>query len=70
MRKKTKREQEEYVPGRARELARTGKFSGWHSIEGYLRFEENCHRARDILDDPIIRKELDQLCKEAREESL
>lgn len=63
---KTKREQREYVGPRARELARTGDFSDWYDIERYLRSEELCREARHVLDDELIRAELDTLCRHAR----
>ena len=59
---RTKREQREYIPSRARELARSGKFSGWLAIEHHLRFEEFCPEARHVLDDERTRDELDNLC--------
>ena len=68
-RRRTKREQREYVGPRARELARSGQFSGWWAIEIHLRREENCPEARHVLDDERTREELDTLCKEARASS-
>ena len=67
MRRRTKAEQREYIGPRARDLAQTGRFSGWWEIEVYLRKEENCPEARYVLDDDRIRDELDCLCKKARE---
>ena len=66
MRLKTKPEQREYVPRRARELAQTGQFSGWYEIEVHLRREESCHEARHILDNERMRENLDRLCSEAK----
>lgn len=65
-RRRTKREQHEYIGPRARELARSGEFNNWLSIEHYLRFEEDCPEARHVLDDECTREELDKLCKEHR----
>lgn len=65
-RQRTKREQREYIGPRARELAKSGKFSNWLTIEHHLRFTEYCPEARHVLDDERIREELDRLCKEAQ----
>jgi hypothetical protein len=51
---------------RAYELARTGKFPSWITIEWELRFKEDFPEARDVLDNPSIRAELDELCDQAR----
>ena len=63
---KTKREQREYIGPRARVLAQSGNFSGWHEVERHLIHEELCPEARQLLDDPSIRDELDRLCTEAK----
>ena len=52
---------------RAYELARSGIFSGWITIEWELRFKEDFPEALQFLDDPFIRAELDELCKQARQ---
>ena len=67
MRPRTKRQQREYVPRRARELARSGEFPTWWSIEVHLRHAEGCPEARHVLDNEAVREELDRLCREARE---
>ena len=63
---RTKREQRDYIPQRARELAKSGRFFNWHDIEVYLRYHEHCLEARHVLDDERTREELDTLCKEAQ----
>jgi len=51
---------------RAYELARSGKFPCWITIEWELRFKENFPEARSMLEDAFIRAELDELCRQAR----
>ena len=51
---------------RAYELARSGKFSNWLTIEWELRFNEGFPEALQFLDDPFIQTELDELCDQAR----
>ncbi len=58
--------QREYALRRARELARSGRFSNWLAIEKELRFEEWVPEAPFCLDDERIREELDRMCAEAR----
>jgi hypothetical protein len=60
-----RRDLKEHVLRRARELAESGRFDGWHSIEFQLRFFEGFTRARIWIDGPL-RKELDALCRNAR----
>jgi CheY-like chemotaxis protein len=50
---------------RAYELARSGKFSNWITIEWELRFNEGFPEARLSLDDPFVRIELDALCAQS-----
>ena len=66
MRRRTKRQQREYVGPRARELATSGKFRNWLGIEQHLRLEESCPEARHVLDNERIREELDRLCEVAK----
>jgi hypothetical protein len=61
-------EREAYVNKRARELAMSGHYYGWRDIEVALRFEEDLSDARQWLDNPSIRDELDRLCEHARQE--
>ena len=65
MKPKTKRQQREYVPKRARELACSGKFPNWLSIEIHMRYQEDCPEARHVLDNEVVREESDRLCREA-----
>ena len=60
------RNQKERIWSRAYELARSGKFPSWITIEWELRFKENFAEARRMLEDPFIRAELDELCRQAR----
>ena len=61
-------EREAYVAKRARELATSGRYYSWRDIEVALRFEEDLPGARQWLDNPSIRDELDRLCEHARQE--
>jgi len=62
MKRRTKRQQREYIRPRARELAKSGKFQNWLAIEHHLRFEESCPEARHVLDNERVREELNRLC--------
>jgi hypothetical protein len=55
----------EAIQKRAREYANSGLYSGWQNIEWKLR-EEGLFEARNQLDDPETRSELDKLCRKAR----
>lgn len=70
MRRTTKIQQLEYAKHRASELAQTGRFMDWLTIEFHLRFEEGCPRVRAALGDESIREELTRLCWEARSNTL
>jgi hypothetical protein len=61
-----KKFREEYVRRRARELAQSGRFSGWLGIEFELRYVEGVPEARIWLDSEPIREELDILCRQAK----
>ena len=61
-----KRDRKMFVCRRTRELAESGRFSGWLSIEFELRYVEGHQQARIWLDDVLIREELDILCQQAR----
>lgn len=61
-----KKERREYILRRAKELAKTGNFSGWLSIEHYIRSKEGLQEARSVLDNQWLRKELDRLCSKAK----
>jgi hypothetical protein len=56
----------EYVRRRAKELAESGRFSGWLGIEFELRYVEGLQKARVWLDSEPIRDELDILCRQAK----
>lgn len=66
MRGLTKEERRAYIHRRCYELARTGKFSKWIDIEFHLRFEEDLPEARQELDKPYLRKQLDEICEDRR----
>jgi hypothetical protein len=71
----------EYIQKRARELARSGKFSGWRSVAFELRFEPDLNEVFQWLHStcvedafqwfhhPATKEELDRLCYEARNSS-
>jgi hypothetical protein len=61
-----KRDQEEYVLRRAKELAESGRFTGWTGIEFELRYAEGFELARAWLDYAPVREELDLICRQAR----
>ena len=60
-----KRERQDYVLSRARELALTGDYDGWQRIEFHLRFVEGFSEARGWLDSRFTRDELDRLCAQS-----
>jgi hypothetical protein len=51
---------------RARELARSGKFNGWHPLTFALQFEEGFPEAFQLLYNASTQAELDRICREAR----
>jgi hypothetical protein len=55
-----------YLRSRARELAMSGRFERWQSIEFELTFVEGLPEARTLLSGRSIRRTLDTLCREAR----
>jgi hypothetical protein len=56
----------EYVRRRAKEMAESGRFSGWLGIEFELRYVEGLQKARVWLDSEPIREELDILCRQQK----
>ncbi len=50
-----------FVIERARELARTGRYRSWHTIEIHLR-ADGYTEARELLDDADLRRELNGCC--------
>lgn len=60
-------DKQERIWGRAYEMARSGKFPCWITIEWELRFNENIPEARQMLEDTFIRTELDRLCGQAHQ---
>jgi hypothetical protein len=58
---------EEYLRRRAKELAESGRFERWQAIEFELRFIEGLPEAR--VSEPI-RRELDILCRQAKSRRL
>ena len=63
-----KEERLEIIHKRAYEYANSGRFSGWQEIEWKLR-KEGLFEARDEIDRPAMRSELDDLCRKARLQS-
>jgi len=57
----------ERIWSRAYEMAHSGNYPGWAEIEWELRFKEKIAEAREMLEDPFIRAEIDRLCSEARQ---
>jgi len=55
-------QQDTEIRAKARELALSRQYKNWHSIEIALRAEGHT-RARAVLDDHFLRKELDALCQ-------
>jgi hypothetical protein len=51
---------------KARDLARSGYFYGLPPLEFELSFEEGFDEAREWLDQPSTREELERLCVESR----
>jgi len=55
-------QQEAEIRSMAREMAVTRQYKGWHSIEIALR-AKGYTKARSVLDDHFLRKELDAICQ-------
>jgi hypothetical protein len=62
---KNKDHRKSYLRSRARELAMSGRFERWQSIEFELTFVEGLPEARILLSGRSIRRTLDTLCCEA-----
>lgn len=62
---KGKKARAEYVHRRARELAESGDYQDWLSIEHAIR-HEGLPEARQLLDSRFLRAELDEMCKFAQ----
>jgi hypothetical protein len=63
---KNKDNRKEYLKSRARELAMSGRFERWQSIEFELTFVEGLPEARTLLSGRSIRTRLDMLCRQAK----
>ena len=63
-----KKDLAEFIDRRADEMARSGQYRDWMSIEIALR-SEGYLKARQILDDQFRRQELNEMCNQARQES-
>lgn len=61
-----KSERFELIDRRADEMARSGQFPDWGSIEIALRAEGHAE-ARQVLDNRFRRQELNEMCRQARE---
>jgi hypothetical protein len=51
---------------RALELARSGKFTGWHPLTFELQFEEGFAEAFQWVYDTSTQEQLDSICRDAR----
>ena len=51
---------------KARDLSRSGYFYGLPPLEFELSFEEGFDEAREWLDQPSTKEELERLCQESR----
>ena len=65
MKKMKKDERHTYIRQQAYELARSGNYLDWLSVERALR-GDGWGEARAILDNPSIREELNQICNRAQ----
>ena len=63
--KMKKSERLEYMARRARELAESGKYDDYISIETTLR-SEGYPEARQYLDNRFLREELNEICRQAK----
>ena len=54
------------VQARARELAKSGKFSGWRAVAFELQFEPGFFDAYGWIYSPSTKEELEALCQETR----
>ena len=61
-----KKERAELIDREADEMARSGKYPDWLSIEHALR-SQGYHEARQVLDNQFRRQELNEACRQARE---
>ena len=61
-----KSERAELIDREAEEMARSGKYVDWLSIEQALR-RQGYPEARQVLDNQLRRQELDEACRQARE---
>jgi hypothetical protein len=61
-----KKDRAELIDRRADEMARSGQYQNWLSIERALR-ADGFLEARQILDSEFRRGELDEMCRQARE---
>lgn len=63
-----KKERSEFIDRRADEMARSGQYQEWGSIERALR-AEGYLEARQILDSQFRRQELNEMCRQARQDN-
>jgi hypothetical protein len=63
---KTRDGRKTHLQSRARELAVSGRFERWQSIEFELKFVEGLPEANVLLASRRVRKTLDLLCQRAR----
>lgn len=60
------KERAEQMNKRATEMAQSGLYADWHSIETALR-REGFQGARQWLDRSVLRSELNEMCRQAKE---
>ena len=63
-----KKERAELIHRRADEMARSGQYEDWGSIERALRAEGHSE-ARQLLDSQFRREELNEMCRQAHQEN-
>jgi len=60
---------QERIWSRIYEIARSGDYPGWAEIEFELRCRQKIPEVHEMLEDPYIRADIDQLCRDARKAS-
>jgi len=65
----TKRQRADVIVDRAEQLASSGRYDDWLSIEVALRFDYGLSEARSVLDNDLTRKRLNAMCEAARKKA-
>jgi len=50
----------------AHRLAESGNFTGYMSIAAHIRLHDGLPEAGDVLDDEVLQRKLNEICKRAR----